>query len=147
MSEGTERKPPAIGMIGILVGGLALLLALIHAWAGPFAPEATLEETVTDAARSIRDAAVAAWKGEDAPEAAPSGRDIDDWIDTATVALGGLALVLGVAAFARRESWRGVLGAAFLGMLAVGFEFVGAAIGAVVAAMIVLFVLSQLGLA
>ena len=67
MESGMEPKKATTSFIGIGVGAVALLLALVHFWAGPFSPQPSLEQTVAEKAVSIRDATIAALKGETVP--------------------------------------------------------------------------------
>jgi len=140
-----DEKKSTFSLAGIAVGGLALVLTLVHFWVGPLQPEPSLEETVTDAARSIKSAAVAAWKGEEVEEARSSVMSIDKVIDGVTVGLAGIAMVLAVMGFAKREPLRGAFGAALLGGLALTLEFAVWAFGAAVLAIIALFIMSLLG--
>lgn len=141
----TPRPSSPCGQVGIIVGGLALVLTLVHFWIGPLAPEPSLEETVSEAARSIKDAAVAAWKGEEVETERRSGFDADKGLDALSVGLAGIAMVLGILGFARREPLRAPLGAVFLGLSALALEFAVWAFGALLIAAVVLFVSSLLG--
>ena len=71
-----------LGFIGIFAGAIALMLALVSFWAGPFSEQPTLEESVAETALSIRDATVAALRGEEyePPTAAEPQFDIDEAI-------------------------------------------------------------------
>ncbi len=140
-----HEKKTTFGLAGIAVGGLALVLTLVHFWIGPLQPEPSLEETVTDAARSIKSAAVAAWTGEEVEEASRSGVSIDKIIDGVSVGLAGVAMVLAVVGFARREPLRAAFGAALLGGLTLTFEFAAWFFGAAILAIVALFVMSLLG--
>ena len=53
-----------LGYYGIAAGAAALLLAVVHFWAGPFAPQPSLETVVAESAVEIRDATVRALRGE-----------------------------------------------------------------------------------
>jgi hypothetical protein len=64
----------------------------------------------------------------------------------ASSVLGGLALILGVVSFAKREPLRVVGGAAFLGGAAIAFQFAVIALGAIVMAILVAAVRSQIGI-
>ena len=101
------------------------MLALLHFWAGPLSTQPTLEETMTDKAVSLRDAAIAALKGEAAPvpEPPPAAYDLDRIASILTSALGGLAIILGVVGFALRQPKRVAGGAALLGAGALTFQF------------------------
>lgn len=133
--------------IGIGVGAIALMLALIHFWAGPFSPQPSLEQVVAEKAVSIRDATVAALKGETAPEAEPAAADydLDDIASIATAALGGLAVILGVIGIALKEPARVAGGAAVLGAGAIAFQFAAMALGVFIVVVLVAAVLGELG--
>ncbi|WP_223669569.1 hypothetical protein [Kangiella shandongensis] len=58
-------KKSKFGTIGIILGALALVLALVHFWSGPFSPQPTLETTIAEKAASIRNATVNALTGKE----------------------------------------------------------------------------------
>lgn len=136
-----------IGMIGIGFGAIALLMALVHFWAGPVSPPPSLEKTVAEKAVAIRDATIAALKGEEIEEKqAPGPRfDVDQGIRMATSALGGLAIILGVVSLATREPLRVAGGAALLGSSAIAFQFAMLALGLIFLAILIASVVSELG--
>jgi hypothetical protein len=139
-----ESSNPTISFIGIGVGAIALLLALVHFWAGPFSPQPSLEQAVAEKAVSIKKATMAALKGEEAPPPTTREIDTDEIISISTAVLGGLAIILGVIGFAKKESIRAAGGAAVLGGGAIAFQFAAIALGAIVFAILVAAVLSQL---
>ena len=59
---------------------------------------------------------------------------------------GGLAIILGVVGFARKESVRAAGGAAVLGGIAMAFQFAVMALGAIVVAILIAAVISQIGI-
>lgn len=136
-----------IGFIGIAIGAVALLVAVVHFWAGPFSPQPSLEKTVAEKAVAIKNATIAALRGKEIEEE-PIRRkvDLDQVVRIATSALGALAIILGVVSFAKREPWRVGGGAAVLGGAAVAFQFAVIALGAIVIAMLIGSVLSQIGI-
>lgn len=142
-----ESKKPILGMIGITAGAMALLLALIHFWGGPFAPQPSLEQTVAETAVSIRDATIAALKGEPAPvpEPKPKGYDLDQILSLVTAVLGGAAVILAVLGIAFKEPRRVAGGAAALGAGAIAFQFAAFALGAIVFVILIVAVLGALG--
>ncbi len=141
-----EETKGTISFIGIGVGALALLLALIHFWAGPFAPQPSLEQTVAEKAVAIRYATVAVLKGEKgATPREKTTMDTDRVIQIATAVFGGMAIILGVLGYARKEPMRIAGGAAVLGGGAIAFQFAALAIGAIIVAILIAAVLSQLG--
>jgi len=141
------EKSSKLGFIGIVVGAAALLLVLVHFWAGPFSPQPTLESTVAEKAVAIRDATVAALKGEEVKEyAPPTEMNLDKALDISGSVLGGAAIILGVLGFAKKESVRVAGGAAVLGTGAIAFQFAALAVGAIIVAILIAAVLSQLGI-
>jgi len=142
-----DKQSSVFGFTGIGLGAIALLLAVVHFWAGPFSPQPTLEQTVAEKAVSIKDATIAALKGEE--QRAPikrSSMDTDQIIALATAVLGGLAIILGVFGFAKKEPLRVAGGAAVLGGSAIAFQFAVIALGAIVLAILIAAVLSQIGI-
>ncbi len=142
-----ETTSMSFSMGGIAVGAVALLLVLVHFYAGPFAPQKPIERTVAETAVAIRDATVAALRGEDVEdEVSQRDFDIDRALAIFAAVLGGLAIILGVVGFAKGEPARAAGGAAVLGAGAIAFQFAIVAIGAIVLAILVAAVIGQLGL-
>lgn len=141
-----EEGRSTIGFIGMTIGAVALLVAIAHFWMGPLSPQPSLERTVAEKAVAIRNATIAALKGEESvEEVASRSIDADHAVRIATSLLGGLAVILGVVSFAKREPWRVGSGAAFLGGAAIAFQFAVIALGAIVLAVLVAGVVSQTG--
>jgi len=106
-----------------------------------------VEKTVAEKAVAIKNATIAALKGENIEEnAPPSTIDLDQGMRMATSVLGGLAVILGVISFAKREPFRVGGGAAFLGGAAIAFQFAVIALGAIVLAILIGAVISQIGI-
>lgn len=143
----TEAVRPTVSVFGIIVGGVALLTALIHFWGGPFSPQPSIERTVAEKAAAIRDATVAALRGEEIEDAdtGASRWDIDRVLRLAAAVLGGLAIILGVAGAARHEPLRAAGGAAALGISAIAFQFLIIALGALILIAILGTVLDNIG--
>jgi hypothetical protein len=142
-----EKENTTLSFIGIGIGSIALLLALVHFWAGPFSPQPTLEQTVAEKAVAIKKATIAALKGEKspAPEQVKS-RDLDEILSIVTAVLGGLAIILGVIGYAKKEPMRVAGGAAILGGSAIAFQFLALALGAILIAILIVAVLGNLGI-
>ena len=133
-------------MIGILFGSIALLLSLVHFWAGPFTPQPTIETVVAEKAVSIRNATLSALKGEKPVQQYQTSKwDTDRVADVITAVLGGLAFIFGVIGFAKQEPKRVVGGAAALGMSAVAFQFIAMYAMALLVVILIAAVLSGLG--
>ena len=142
-----EEKRSTTGFVGIAVGSIALMMAIVHFWMGPFSPQASVERTVAERAVAIKHATIAALKGESIKEKAPPKNiDLDHGVRIATRVLGGLAVILGVVSFAKREPLRVGGGAAFLGGAAIAFQFAVIALGAIVLAILIGAVISQIGI-
>ena len=135
-----------LSFIGIGLGSVALLLAIFHFWAGPFSPQPSLEQTIAEKAVSIKQATIAALKGEKVPPPQSRSIDTDQMVSIGTALLGGLAIILGVIGFAKKEPMRVAGGAAVLGGSAIAFQFAVVALGAIVIAIIIAAVLSEIGI-
>lgn len=113
------------GILGILTGGLGLMLAIIHFWAGPFSPQPSLETVVADKAVSIRKAAADVLAGKKVESAPVKNKlNADRIVSIFTGILGGLAFIFAVISFVKHESTRSAAGAAALGIGAIVFQFV-----------------------
>ena len=142
-----EESRSTIGFIGIGIGAIALLLAIFHFWAGPFSPQPSLEKTVAEKAVAIKNATIAALKGEEFEEEVSRREiDLDQGLRIGASILGGLAIILGVVSFARKEPLRVGGGAAVLGGAAVAFQFAVIALGAIIGAILIAAVISQIGI-
>lgn len=141
-----ERKRPVVGIVGIALGAAALLLAIVHFWAGPFSPQPDLETTIAEKAVAIRDATVAALKGEESPNKVQQERrwDLDEIARISGGLMAGLAIVLAVVSLAMHEPLRVAAGGVILGGAALAFQFVVVAIGAIVVAILIAAVLGEL---
>ncbi len=142
-----DRKRPVIGIFAIAFGASALMLAIVHFWAGPFDVQPTVETTVAEKAVAIRDATIAALKGEEPapPPPVETHRDLDDIARLATGVMAGLAIILAVVSMAMHESMRVASGGAILGGAALAFQFAIIAIGAIFIAILIGAVLGELG--
>ncbi len=133
------------GYLGMVSGSAALLVALIHFFGGPFAPQPSLEQSIAEKAVAIRDATVSALQGKEIEKQSSSADfDLDRILMVFTAALGGLALILGVVGYVRSEPLRAAVGAGLLGGAAIGFQFAAIALAAIVFAIILGAVLSVL---
>ena len=142
-----EANSSRVGFIGIAVGAVALLMAIVHFWAGPISTRPSLEQSVAEKAVAIKNATVAALKGETIEEkAAARSIDFDQGIRMATGILGGLALILGVVSFAKSEPFRVGGGAVFLGGASLAFQFAVIALGVIALAILIGAVLSEVGI-
>ncbi|MEO0367936.1 MAG: hypothetical protein AAF197_04015 [Pseudomonadota bacterium] len=140
-----SKSKSNFGFWGIGFGGTALLLALVHFWAGPFSPTPTLETAIADKVVSIRDATVKALKGEEYREVAKPKWDTDKITYVLTALLGGIALILSVLSFAKQENSRMAIGGAALGICAIAFQFIAMFAMALLFVILLAAVISSLG--
>ena len=141
-----EQKQSKFAVFGIVLGAVALLLALLHFWAGPFSPQPTLETVVAEKAASIRSAALDALNGkEPVKETFTAKWNLDKVMEVATALLGGLALILAVVGFANKEPSRVAGGAAALGVCAIAFQFIAMYAMALLVVLLICAALSSLG--
>ncbi len=139
-------KSNKFGNIGIALGGLGLLLALVHFWAGPFAPQPALEDLVADKVVAIKQKTLDALKGKKTEPVPESTRfDADKIADVVTAVLGGLALIFAALSMTNHESKRAASSAALLGLGAIVFQFAAMYAMAVLAVMLIGAVLGALG--
>jgi hypothetical protein len=147
----TETTLPAapLGWAGFLTGAAALMLTIVVFWAGPFAPQQPIGETLGEIAADIAASAARSVAGQPQPAPEVQPRDLDDWLAVGVGALAGLAVILGLAAFLRREQARVATSGILLGGLAVGFQLfawtVMMIVGAVVLASLVYAMRDALG--
>ncbi|WP_439102361.1 hypothetical protein [Congregibacter sp.] len=142
-----DRQRPIIGIFGIVFGATALLLAVMHFWAGSLSPQPPIETTVAEKAVAIKNATIAALKGEELEQVAPERSwDLDRVTTMATGLLAGLGFILGVVSYAMREPTRVAVGGVILGGAAMAFQFAVIAIGAIFLAILIAAVIGELGI-
>ncbi|MBF0235534.1 MAG: hypothetical protein HQK65_21235 [Desulfamplus sp.] len=141
-----NQSPTKFGFIGIAIGSIALLLALVHFWAGPFSPQPTLETKVAEKAASIKNATIKALKGEEYRETYKSNWDADKITNVSTAVLGGLAFILSILAIAKQEPTRVAAGGAALGVSAIAFQFIAMYAMALLVVLLIAAVISGLGI-
>ncbi len=136
-----------LSSFGMAFGGLGLMLALFSFWAGPFSPQPTIENLVGEKVASIRNAALNALKGKKVEkESIIESWDTDKTVQVVTAMLGGLALILGVFAYARREPKRMAGGAVALGASAIAFQFIAMYAMALLVVLLIAAALQSVGL-
>jgi polyferredoxin len=141
-----ENRKSTMGFIGIGFGAIALLLAVVHFWAGSFSPQPSIEEVITNKAISIKESAFARLKGKDITvNSQPTQTfDADQLIRLAIAILGSIALIFAVIAFAINELPKVAVGAAILGAGALAFQFAIMALAAIVFVFLIAAILNNL---
>ena len=135
-----------LGLIGILLGSIALMLSLVSFWSGPFSSQPTLETVVVEKATSLRQKAIDVLKGKKVQKTyiEPSW-DIDKVISTVIPVLSVFAILFGLFSFIKKESNRVAGGAAVLGISAIAFQFIAMYAMAFLVVMLIVAVLGALG--
>ena len=112
------------GMLSVVLGFLAFAAVVGHFFVGPLDPPPPIEVSIADKAVDIRDATVAALKGEEY-EAKQHVRPktLDDYLTYAFIALAVIAILMSVIGFVRQERLRPGIAGAALGGLAIAFQF------------------------
>ena len=103
--QNAARPANVLGVIAMAIAAAGLILAIVHMTAGPFAPQKPAEQTIAETAVAIRDAAVRAMTGAEAPPPAPPAPryDVDDYVQAGVIGFGGVAMILACVALIRRE--------------------------------------------
>jgi len=121
VSETTRSS--TFGILGTVLGFLAFAAVVGHYFVGPIEPPPPVEVSIAEKAASIRDATVAALKGEEyeaSSERVP--KTLDDYLVYAFIALAMVAILMAVIGFVRREPLRPSIAGAALGGLAIVFQ-------------------------
>jgi hypothetical protein len=126
-----------LGVIGTIVGLVALGVAIFHFFLGPIEPPPSLGAVVAEVASDVKEALAAKLQGrENAPERQALDFGPDRIVDIAVIVLGFIALALGVVGFVKREEWRPSGTAIALGSAAMAFQFAIAIVADIIAAII-----------
>lgn len=132
----TASTGSQFGIASVVIGFVAFAAVVGHFFAGPVDPPPPIETSIAEKAANIRDATVAALKGEEyEAQETVRPKTLDDYLTYSFLAAGMLAILLAVIGFIRHERIRPAIAGAALGGLAITFQF------AVVLFMTLLFVL------
>lgn len=135
-----------LGFTGILLGSMALLLALTSFWAGPFSPQPSLESSIAETAASIRQATIDTLSGKEVQKTYRKKKwNLDKIIDVIIPTISAFAIILAVFSFINREPNRIAGSAAALGISAIVFQFIAMYAMALLVVIIIAAVLISLG--
>lgn len=141
------RKPRRIGVIGSIVGAVALGIALFHFFFGPLEQPPSVEDLVAETAVNLKNAFDAKLQGKTyEPATTPSRLDADELLRRSVIVLGFIAIVLAAVGFVQHEDWRASTVAIVLGAGAIVFQFTVLVLGAILALLLIFIVLNALGL-
>ena len=123
MSE-SKTESRTFGLVAVLLGAVAFAAVVGHFFVGPIDPPPPLEVSIAEKAASIRDATVAALKGEEyTAKSNVRQRTLDDYMTYTFIGLAVLAILMAIVAFIRDEPWRPIVAGAGLGGLASASQF------------------------
>ena len=112
MTDGQPRKF-SFGMLGVILGFVSFAAVVALFFVGPIDPPPPVEVSIAQKAVDIRDATVAALKGEDyEPRDSSRPRTMDDYLVYTCIGLALLALLSAVIGFLRDERARPLAAAA-----------------------------------
>jgi hypothetical protein len=120
----TSDQAPIWSYAAITAGAVALVLAMLVIFAGPFAPQPSVGTTIGEIAADIAMAARNSVQGVEQPPPEPRGWSIDRILETLTPILGVVAVVLAIMAAVRHEPRRVASYGAALGGAAIMIQFV-----------------------
>jgi len=133
------------GILSIVLGFVSFAAIIGHFFAGPFDPPPPVEVSIAEKAADIRDATVAALRGEEyEAEAYKPPRTLDDYLTYAFIGIALAAILAAIVGFVRRESLRANVAGAALGGLAITFQVATMLFFALLCVLLVSAVLDQL---
>ncbi|MGC3937893.1 hypothetical protein ACOTTU_08795 [Roseobacter sp. EG26] len=119
-----EHLHAPFALTAIILAALGMAIALIHTFAGPFAPTQSIEVSIGEMAAGIREAAQRAMLGQEQPAPTVRAWDIDRILQVVAPAAGVFAIVLAFVGMLRREPTRLVLFGVAFGAMAVMVQVV-----------------------
>jgi hypothetical protein len=147
MNTIAAAEPRRLGMLGSLIGLLALAAAVLPQWVLPAVkPSKPLDQIIVEAGQRVKARLLAKAKGveyQSDREPSPAGRLLQ-LFSIATVSFGLLAIALAVFALIRREEKLYAKVAAALGAGALIYQLLSLAIGALIVIAIIYAVLDHL---
>jgi len=123
VTENTNKKS-TFGILAVVLGFLSFAGIVGHFFVGPIDPPPPIEMSIAEKAVDIRDATVAALKGEEYETKSNSRpRTLDDYLTYTLIGVAVLAILMSVIGFINHESLRPNIAGAALGGLAITFQF------------------------
>ncbi|KAB8309957.1 hypothetical protein EH228_12340 [Erwinia endophytica] len=131
---------------GIVLGAIALILALTHFMTGPFTPHPSLESLVAEKTVAIKHAAISALQGKEIiTTPLPRAWDIDRIISAVVAVFAASSILLGaLGGLLRKENKHAAITAVLLGIGTVALQFAIMAFGVVLLIVLITGVVSAL---
>ena len=127
------------------LGVAALVLAMVHLYAGPFAPQQSVGVTIGEIAADIWTSGRQSMAGEAPPAPEVRPWDVDRVLEVAKPVLAGLALALGTVALILRRGTRAGLAGILFGASAVLFQVFAWAVLVIAGVILLGAILANLG--
>lgn len=139
-----ELRKSKFGLSGVIIGAIALMIAVTNFWAGPFAPQPSIETTIAEKVSSIRQKTVDAIKGKKVDRTYIKQKwNIDKAINVAIPAISVIAIFLGILSFIKKEPSRIAGSATVLGFSAIAFQFIAMYLMALLVVLLIAAVVSN----
>ncbi|MCH8497042.1 MAG: hypothetical protein LAT63_01070 [Marinobacter sp.] len=117
-------KSPVISISAIIIGGLALVLALAHFWSAPQTPKPAPQSNLASLSSSVHQSVLSLLQGKSAEtNSQPNPLHPDRVAVMITTLLGTFALILAALATVRREPATATGCAALLGLAAIALPY------------------------
>lgn len=133
-----------LGLIGTVIGLIALCGGVLHFFLGPIEPPAPVGATVAKLAASVKRALNEKVTGKKQEPAASREWGPDRVARACVIVAGLLAIVFGVVAFVRREAYQPAAAAVAVGGGAIAFQFAVLLAAAILLVLLVGVVMSAL---
>lgn len=131
------------GWIGIAAGGTALLLLVVHFYAGPFSPPPTLESLIAGKALAIKESLLASVLGSKIPDTVTQSHyDLDRIAIIAVAVLAASAVILGAIGEVCKGNRQAASVAIMLGAGTLYFQFAFLTLGVIAVILLIAVVLS-----
>lgn len=105
------------------LGAVGLGIAVVHFFAGPFAPQQHIDVSLGEIAAKIAKSATREFLNQPQPAPVPKVWDIDAVLRVAAAVASVFAIVLAAVAYVLKEKRRVATAAAALGLTALAFQF------------------------
>ncbi len=139
-------RKSGFGMLAVILGFLSFAAIVGLFFVGPIDPPPPIEVSIAQKAVDIRDATVAALKGEEYEARGNSRpRTLDDYLVYGGIGLALVAILSAVVGFLRHENLRPLVAGAGFGAMAIAFQYVTTLFFALLFVLLLAAVLDQLG--
>ncbi|RDC73396.1 hypothetical protein DLJ49_07445 [Rhodovulum sp. 12E13] len=144
-ARAAARPRPVAGLAGFALAAAALVLVLVHFWAGPLAPQKAAGGSLGELAAEVRDPALREMRGAPQPAPEPVPWDIDRLLSAVAAVLAGRAVVSALYGLIRHEAKRPAVAGMALGASAILFHIFSVMVLAIAGAIVVAALVNAVG--